>query len=105
MQKVELHTEVKSGNVSPACSNAVLGAVQFKSHQAHFVNCEFEKHFGIKFQSFWLGWVIGFDNQILIDLSKFDNYLTEKYNYNGSMSDFILTEFGQSAHDFLKRLI
>lgn len=49
--------------------------------------------------------MIGFDNQILIDLSKFENYLIEKYNYDGSMSDFVFTKFGEEAHEFLKRLL
>ena len=88
-----------------ANSNAMLGAVRFRSHEAQKVNNIFEKHFGVKFQTFWIGWVIGFDNQILIDLSKFENYLIEKYNYDGSMSDFVFTKFGEEAHEFLKRLL
>ena len=88
-----------------ANSNAMLGAVRFKSHEAQKVNNYFEKYFGIKFQIFWLGWVIGFGNQLLIDLSKFDEYLKEKYNYSGSMSDFVLTKFGEEAYEFLKKLI
>lgn len=88
-----------------ANSNAMLGAVRFRSHEAQKVNNLFEKYFGVKFQGFWLGWVIGFDNQILIDMSKFDDYLIEKYNYVGSMSDFIMAKFGKDAHELLKRLL
>lgn len=95
----------KTETFNTANSNAMLGAVRFKSHEAQKVNNLFEKYFGVKFQIFWLGWVVGFDNQILIDLSKFDNFLIEKYNYKGSISDFVKTKFGQSAHEFLKKLI
>ncbi|MDK7354074.1 hypothetical protein, partial [Rothia aeria] len=75
------------------------------SHEALMVNNLFEKYFGIKFQSFWIGWVSGFSNEILIDIGKFDDYLLEKYNYSGSMSEFILKRFGEEAHEFLNRLI
>lgn len=47
-------------------SNAMLGAVRFRSHEAQKVNNLFEKYFGVKFQSFWIGWVVGFDNKILL---------------------------------------
>ena len=86
-------------------ANAMLGAVRYHSHEALMVNNLFEKYFGIKFQSFWLGWVSGFSNEILIDIGKFYDYLLEKYNYSGSMSEFILKRFGEEAHEFLNRLI
>ncbi|MDK7376148.1 MULTISPECIES: hypothetical protein [Weeksella] len=86
-------------------ANAMLGAVRYHSHEALMVNNLFEKYFGIKFQSFWIGWVSGFSNEILIDIGKFDDYLLEKYNYSGSMSEFILKRFGEEAHEFLNRLI
>ena len=88
-----------------ANSNAMLGAVRFRSHEAQKVNNLFEKYFGVKFQSFWIGWVVGFDNQILIDLQKFEKYLNQKYNYKGSLSDFVFKKFGGEAHEFLKKLI
>ena len=88
-----------------ANSNAMLGAVRFKSHEAQKVNNLFEKYFGVKFQIFWLGWVVGFDNQLLIDLQKFEKYLSQKYNYKGSLSDFVFKKFGEEAHEFLKKLI
>lgn len=105
METLNKSTKVEAEQEAPACGNTWFGAVRFRSHEAHKLNAEFEKHFGVKFQNFWLGWIPGFSNCLLIDLSKFDQYLMEKYNYNGSMSDFVLTEFGQSAHEFLKQLI
>ena len=36
-----------------ANSNAMLGAVRFRSHEAQKVNNIFENHFGVKFQTFW----------------------------------------------------
>lgn len=67
---------------------------RFRSHEAHKGAFEFEKHFGVRFQNFWQGWVIGLDNCLLIDLAKFDQYFTEKYNYFGSkyilLSAFLL---------------
>ena len=95
----------KTETFNTANSNAMLGAVRFRSHEAQKVNNIFEKYFGVKFQIFWLGWVVGFDNQLLIDLSKFDEYLKGKYNYSGSISDFVFTKFGEEAHEFLKKLI
>lgn len=100
-----METTIKNSTEPAIAVDTVLGAVRFRSHEAHKLNAEFEKHFGVKFQNFWLGWIPGFSNCLLIDLTKFDQYLMEKYNYNGSMSDFVLTEFGQSAHEFLKQLI
>ena len=58
-----------------ANSNAMLGAVRFRSHEAQKVNNLFEK------------------------------YLNQKYNYKGSLSDFVFKKFGGEAHEFLKKLI
>lgn len=98
-------TELDLKNKSPNDAKPVLGAVRFYSSEAHKVSSEFKKHFGVSFPKFWQGWIIGFDNCILIDIVKFDDYLMNKYNYTGSMSDFVLTKFGKQAHEFLKQLI
>ena len=84
--------------------NMVLGAVRFHSAQAHYVNNEFRKYFGISFSQFFQGFIF-MKPEILIDLLKFEDYLIEKYNYQGAMSDFVLKKFGKQAHDFLTKLI
>lgn len=45
-------------------------------HEAPKVAKEFRKHFGIDFKHYWAGWAVSFTNEILIDLVKFDDYLT-----------------------------
>lgn len=77
----------------------------YLSHQSGIVDAEFKHHFGISFRYFWLGWVVGFDKKIMIDIGKFDDYLIEKYNYTGSMSDFIMKEFGEKAHKLILNLL
>lgn len=77
----------------------------YQSHQSGIVDSEFRKYFDISFSEFWLGWIPGFDRKIMIDIGKFDDYLMQKYNYTGSMSDFIRNEFGEKAHKLILNLI
>lgn len=104
MKKVELHTEDKSEQVSPACGNTMLGAVRFHSSEAGKVASEFKKHFGVSFHQYFQGFIF-LKPEILLDIQKFDDYLINRYNYEGSMSDFIKAEFGENAHNFILRLI
>lgn len=89
---------------NPPAAKQLLGAVRFHSSEAHKVSNEFRRHFGVSFEPFFQGFIF-LEPEILIDVFKFDKYLMETYNYEGSMSEFVLTKFGQSAHEFLKRLI
>lgn len=99
-----METETSLKHETPPAAKPLLGAVRFHSSEAHKVDNEFRKHFGVSFQPFFLGFIFC-KPEILIHLQKFDDYLIEKYNYEGSMSDFVLTKFGQSAHEFLIKLI
>lgn len=77
---------------------------RYRAHEAHAVNARFECLFGITFKNFFQPFLLG-RNEILIDLIKFDDYLTAKYQYEGSMADFIKVKFGIEAYDFLNKLI
>ncbi len=79
--------------------------VRYVSSDAHKVDKEFQSYFGVSFQPFFLGFIIPNDNSILIDLVKFEDFLTKEYSYQGSMSDFILEKHGKKAHNFLLKLI
>lgn len=63
-------------------------------------------YFGLEFKEFWNGFEpILYGNRFVIDIFKFDEYLIKKYNYKGSMSDFILREFGKDAHQLITNLL
>lgn len=40
-----------------------------------------------------------------IDIITLDKKLMREYNYEGSMSDFVLLRFGKEAHEILEHLI
>ena len=106
MTEDNLHKKVDLENGSPAFAKPVLGAVRFHSSEAHKVAHEFRGHFKVSFPQFFEGfWHL--QPVVLIDIFKFEQWLKHEHGYKDeiSLSDFVLTKFGQSAHEFLKRLI
>lgn len=99
-------TKAENLHVSTGGSNTLLGAVRFHSSEAHKVAHEFREHFKVSFPQFFEGfWHL--QPIVLIDIFKFEKWLKDAHGYKDeiSLSDFVLTNFGQSAHEFLKRLI
>lgn len=82
---------------------------EYKFHEATQVAENFERLFHTRFKPFYDGLVSVLCKKIVIDVIKFDDYLTEKYHYSEkkeiSMSAFILNQFGVEAWYFFKALM
>ena len=77
-------------------------------HNLKELNDRFKKYFDTAFNPFLDTIMYSVNNEISIDVLKFDDYLKAKYpDYadNISAANFIISKFDQEAHDLVESLL